>query len=79
MLTPYTRKGVEMGSRARTSGVWMDEETDVLRRHDERVARSLAAFGARGAPRRRRRWAVLVGRLGSRSGSPCSRRVALLR
>jgi hypothetical protein len=57
----------------------MDEETDVLRRHDERVARSLAAFGARGAPGRRRRWAVLVGRLGSRSGSLCSRRVAFLR
>ena len=67
-----------MGSRAQT-GVWMDGETDVMRRHDERVARSLAVFDARGAPRRRRRWAVLVGLLGSRSGSLCSRRVALLR
>ncbi len=68
-----------MGSRGRTGGVWLDGETDVMRRHDERVDRSLAVLGARGAPRRRRRWAVLVGLLGRRSGSVCSRRVALLR
>jgi len=43
-----------MGSRAQTSGVWMDQETDVMRRHEERVARSLAVLGARAIPRRRR-------------------------
>ena len=49
-----------MGSE-RTSGVWMDGAAVVAQRHQERVARSLAAFAARGvpcagAPRKRRSW-----------------------
>jgi len=60
MLTTYTRGAVSMGS-GRTSGVWMDAAAVVAQRHQERVARSLAAFAARGVPRagtsrRRRSW-----------------------
>jgi hypothetical protein len=77
MLTMYTRGVVGMGSRAQRSGVWMDGDTDVMRRHEERVARSLAVLGAR-ARDRRRGWAAR-GLLGWRSGLLFSRRTAVLR
>ena len=49
-----------MGS-GRTSGVWMDAAAVVAQQHQERVARSLAAFAARsvaraGGSRKRRSW-----------------------
>ena len=67
-----------MGSRAQRSGVWMDGETDVLRRHEERVARSLAVLAARAVPRSGRGLAAR-GLFGWRSGILCSRRTAALR
>jgi hypothetical protein len=66
-----------MGSH--TDGVWLDGESYVTHRHEERVARSLAVFAARGVARRRRGWAARFDLLARRCGILFSRRIALVR
>jgi hypothetical protein len=73
----YTKGEVAMGSH--TVGVWLDGETYVTHRHEERVARSLAVFAARGVARRRRGWSVPIEILARRYGILSSRRIAVVR
>jgi hypothetical protein len=57
-----------MGAGRTGGGVWMDAAAVVTQRHQERIARSLAAYAERGVTlRRRRSWGPWFGLFARRS------------